>query len=202
MKKMTAALIGITIITLAAGNVAAQTSDKDIAFIPAKNHAAYISFVANNNFSSEDAMIAGNGGTAKTGTNTRSTKASLKAAKASNRAVQAFKLSYKDANASWSVAKDALIATFNKDDVRTTVVYQKNGKWFHTLTYLPGSKTPQDIADIIGDAFPRDEIKTTVQIEEGSTKFYIVQLEGKKTLKKVTVYNGETNVIEEFTKSK
>ena len=46
MKNMISALLGVTAILFAtAGQVNAQAGDKDIAFIPAKNHAAYVSFI-------------------------------------------------------------------------------------------------------------------------------------------------------------
>jgi hypothetical protein len=46
MKNMISALLSVTAVLFAtAGQVNAQGGDKDIAFIPAKNHRAYVAFV-------------------------------------------------------------------------------------------------------------------------------------------------------------
>ena len=134
--------------------------------------------------------------------NAKTSKSSLKATKANSKALKNFAIRYKEASgASWSMENDAMIVSFTKEDVKTTVVYNKSGNWFHTLTYYPENKTPQDIASLMDDVYPKDDIKLTVKVEEGNIIFYIVQLEGKTTYKKVTVYNGEVNQIEEITKS-
>ncbi len=203
MKKMISALLSTIIVTLAiAGSAAAQGGDKDIAFIPAKNHAAYVAFLNQSSYTYDNAGIAGNGRATKTDASTKAAKANMKAVKANGKAVRAFGNSYKNAGeAHWSIGENAMIATFSKDDVKTDVVYNKKGNWFHSLTYYPGDKTPKDIVETIDYTYPKDDIMLAVKVEEGHITFYIVQLEGKTTLKKVTVYNGEVNTIEEYTKA-
>jgi hypothetical protein len=145
--------------------------------------------------------LAGNA-TAATKDNAKESNSSSKATKANNKALRKFTMTYKDAaGASWSMNKDVMIATFSKDEVKTNVMYSKNGSWLHTFTYYPENKTPQDIASIMDYAYPKDDIKQTIKVEEGNMLVYIVQLEGKTTYKKVSVYNGEVNQIEELTKS-
>jgi hypothetical protein len=136
--------------------------------------------------------------------NAKNTRSSLKAAKANSKALKNFTMLYKKeaSGASWSMDNDAMIASFTKEDVKTTVAYNKNGNWFHTLTYYPEDKTPQDITSIMDYAYPKDDVRLTVKVEEGGKVFYIVQLDGKTTIRKVTVYNGEVNQIEELIKSK
>ncbi len=136
--------------------------------------------------------------------NAKDSKANLKAIKANSKALKNFTMIYKKAGAgaSWSMENDAMIASFTKDNVKTSVVYNKNGNWFHTLTYFPGEKTPEDITSIMDYVYPKDDVKLTVKVEEGDKLFYIVQLENKTTIRQVTVYNGEVNQIEELTKSK
>jgi hypothetical protein len=135
--------------------------------------------------------------------NAKDAKSSLKTTKANSKALKNFTMLYKNAaGASWSMESGAMIVSFTKDNVKTSVTYNKNGNWFHTLTYYPEDKTPQDIASIMDYAYPKDDVKLTVKVEEGSMQFYIVQSENKTTIRKVTVCNGEVNQIQELTKSK
>ena len=203
MKKMiSTALLAIVIAFAAAGNAAAQTGDKDIAFIPAKNHAAYVSFIAKS-YANESAAVAVKDTMAVTNATGKTSKTDLKAVKANGKALKSFHSIYKKnmPDAQWSVLQDGILASFSKDDVNTSVVYNKKGNWLHTLTYYPPGKTPQDITSIMDNAYPKDEVTLTVKVEEGNMLFYIVQLEGKTTFKKVTVYDGEVNLLEEYTKA-
>lgn len=203
MKKMISAVLFAIIIAFAApGYASAQTGDKDIAFIPAKNHAAYISFITES-YAGENAAVAVADTLAATNITSKASKADLKAAKANSKALRNFNIMYKKdmPDAKWYVLQDGMVASFSRGDVNTQVVYNKKGNWLHTLTYYPASKTPQNITSIMDDVYPKDDIKLTVKVEEGNIQFYIVQLEGKMTLKKVTVYNGEVNLLEEYTKS-
>jgi hypothetical protein len=199
MKKMISIpLFAIVIAFAAAGYATAQTGDKDIAFIPAKNHAAYVSFITKSY-----AAVAARDTSATTNATSKTSKAELKAIKANNKALRSFKSIYRKntPNAEWTFAQDGIIASFSKDDVKTNVVYKKNGNWLHTLTYYPESKTPADIIAVMDAVYPKDDVKLTVKVEEGNMLFYIVQLEGKTTFKKVSVYDGDVNLLEEYTKA-
>ena len=202
MKQTILALLSVTIIVLAtAGQVNAQGVDKDISFIPAKNHSAYVTFISQLGNADNSASVIAEDTTASLADN--AAKASFKASKANSKALKNFSTMYKKeaAGANWSMSNNAIVAYFSKDNVNTDVVYNTKGQWVHTLTYYPEDKTPQDIASAIDYTYPKDDVKLTVKVEEGNMLFYIVQLEGKTTFKKVTVYNGEVNQIEEFTKS-
>jgi len=203
MKKTILALLSvIAILFTTAGQLNAQGGDKDINFIPVKNHAAYVTFITQYGDAGNSAAVTAEDTAVSLADN--AAKAGLKASKANSKALRNFAILYKKdaAGASWSMEGDAMVAHFTKDDIKTTVVYNNKGNWFHTLTYYPEDKTPQEIASIMDYAYPKDDVRLTVKVEEGSLMFYIVQLEGKTTIRKVTVYNGEVNQIEEFTKSK
>ena len=202
MKNMISALLIVAAISLAtAGHVNAQVGDKDIALIPAKNHAAYVAFINQYGDAGKSASLIAED-TAASVTD-EAAKASLKANKANSKAIRNFTTSYKkDASgASWTMEKDVMVASFSKEDVKTNVVYNEKGKWLHTLTYYPENKTPKDIASLMDYSYPKDDVRLSVKVEEGSKIFYIVQLEGKTTLKKVTVYDGDVRLIEELIKS-
>jgi hypothetical protein len=203
MKKTILASLSLAaILFITAGQVNAQGGDKDVNFIPAKNHAAYVTFITRYSDADNSASVIAEDTTTSLTDNV--VKANLKASKANSKALRNLATMYKKdaAGASWSMEKDAMIASFTKDDVKTTVVYNNKGNWFHTLTYYPENKTPEEITSIMDYAYPKDDVKLTVKVEEGPMMFYIVQLEGKTTIRKVTVYDGEVNQIQELIKSK
>jgi hypothetical protein len=203
MKKTIFALLSVTTILFAtAGHLNAQGGDRDLNFIPAKNHAAYVAFISQYGDADNSASVIAEDTTTFLADN--AAKASLNASKANSKASKNFAMLYKKeaAGASWSMSNNAIVAYFSKDNVKTDVVYNTKGQWVHTLTYFPEDRTPGDIASIMDYAYPKDDVKLTVKVEEGPMMFYIVQLEGKTTIRKVTVYNGEVNQIEELTKSK
>src|SRR5689334_17270130 len=104
MKKMMLVLLSAITISLAtAGSANAQGGDKNIAFIPAKNHNAYVAFIAQNSFTDDNATTADDSMTAEKAA-FKAAKANVKAAKANTKALKSFKHAYSDNadKASWS----------------------------------------------------------------------------------------------------
>lgn len=200
MKKIITVFLGGIIISLTiTNNATAQNADKGLAFAAIKNNPALISYVNENNVadspSTEESLKSAE-------KNLKASKANFKALKATNRASENFKKLFKNSpDASWSFGKDAIVARFHNDEVKTTVIYSKKGSWIHTLCYYPAHQTPENVRTVIQTAFPDDDITLAVQVKEGDLEFYIVNLESKTMYKRVSVYNGETNVISENKKS-
>lgn len=180
----------------------AQSSDRGIAFSGIKNYGDLASFV-NENSSADKASSATTKESLKAAEKDLNTsKANLKAMKANFRAAENFRKTFKDApEAKWTVEENAIVASFAKDQVKTNVVYSKKGNWIHTLSYYPGDQTPADIRTIVENAYPNHDIALAVAVKEGDIDFYIVQMEDRKTIKQVGVYNGETNLIKQLNKS-
>src|SRR6059058_839752 len=110
MKNMISTLLIVAAISLAtAGHVNAQVGDKDIALIPAKNHAAYVAFINQYGDADKSASIIAEDTSASV--TDVAAKASLKASKANNKAVKNFSTLYKKEapGASWSIEKDAMV---------------------------------------------------------------------------------------------
>jgi hypothetical protein len=204
MKKIiTVFLYGIIISFAVTINVKAQSLNKGIAFADSKSNPAATAF-ANETGSVDKDPVASRKESLNSATmDIKTSKANLKTIKASFKASENFKRNFKNVgDEKWQVDEKAIVAFFIKDDVKTNVVYNKNGSWIHTLTYYHEEKMPTDIKQIIERDFPDDDITLAVDIKEGDMNFYIVQLENKTTYKKVSVYNGETNVFEILKKSK
>jgi hypothetical protein len=196
MKKIISVLFcGIIIYLAITANVAAQEVSKGVSFAATKDNAALPS-------GGNETISAGKSeSSAKE--SLKEAKAKLKALKANNRAAESFNKMFRDApGAKWVVEEKAIVASFNRNDVKTSVIYSKNGSWIHNLTYYPANKTPEHIRSIVESNYPNADITLAVEVQEGGLEFFIVQLEDKRTYKKIGVYNGETNLIEEYNKSK
>lgn len=130
----------------------------------------------------------------------KSDKAAYKAEKADYKALSDFKSTYKDeSSVKWSFEPTVIVAKFTKDDIQTEVVYNKNGKWIHTIQIYQESKMPKDVRSLIKNSGYADyNIEQVQQIQEGDMTFYVVHLSDGKKYKEVGVYNEEINVIKEF----
>ena len=130
----------------------------------------------------------------------KTNKAAYKADKAGYKALSDFQTTYKDApTVEWSFEPTLIVAEFTKDDIQTFVVYNKRGRWLHTMQTYQESKMPADLRLLIKNSEYADyNIEFVHQIQEGKMTFYIVNLSDSKKFKQVLVYNEEINVLEEF----
>lgn len=133
----------------------------------------------------------------------RDMKANARALKANFRATENFKRQFKGADAvKWSVNDEVLVASFTKDEVKTNVVYDKAGRWINTLKYSSDEKTtPDKIRSLMGDMYPGFDITLCVEVYESNLVFHIVQIENKKTFKKLGIYDGEVNILSQYNKN-
>jgi hypothetical protein len=202
MKKIIAVLVSGAIFSLATTTKIAAQTEKGLAFSKVKNSAALAAYAKE--FSGDEKTTASSKEEVKSAEkDLKASKANLKAMKANLRAAESFKKMFKDApDARWDANENTIVADFSKNAVNTKVVYNKNGRWIHTLTYFTPDDTPADIRSLIDQDYPYADISQAVKVNEGDMEFYIVQLEDKKTYKQVSVYNGQTGLIKEFLKSK
>lgn len=201
--KFSTLLLAALSLAAATGNATPQTGDRDIAFIPANNQAAYRQFLHQYAETTASTYVASSETKRAAKANVKAVKAHYKTVKANERALKNFAALYKNnaPAAKWTTVEDGMIASFKQDDAATYVAYNKRGSWLHSLTYLPGSKTPEYVADVVDNLYPRDTIRLTVKIEKGNELLYIVQLEGKTTLRKIRIHNGEVTEIESLIKA-
>ncbi len=127
-------------------------------------------------------------------------KAAAKLNKANFKAAKDFTKQFESqANAQWVVEDKAITAFFKNEDVKTRVVYDKKGNWIHTIADYGESKMPADIRRTVKREYYDHAITQVQEIKEGNITFYVVHLRDGKNFKKVGVYDGDINVIEDFT---
>lgn len=206
MKKIiSTVLCGIIIFAASTSIVMAQSYDKIIAFAALKNNSQF------NGFLKESSVDSSSNNTISPVTkeslklaekNLNTSKADLKAMKANFRANENFKRLYKEVpDANWEVSQNGTVASFIKDDIRTNVYYDKKGYLNYILTYYPINKAPADVVSLVEDEYPNTDIDLVVDAKKADVEFYIIQLEDKRTIKQVTVCDGEINLIKEMQKS-
>lgn len=202
MKKTIPVLLSGIIISFAIISLAsAQSSHKSVAIGIIKNNPALTNYINENNSGVKGVSGPTNESLMTAKGDLKISKANLKALKANLRATESFKREFKDCpDVTWRSIKDGILASFSKDGVKTTVVYNKKGFWIHTLSYFPAEKTPASVRSIVETNYPNADITSSVQVKERDMEFFVVNLEDKRTIKQVAVYNDETNLINEYNK--
>lgn len=203
MKKIiTVFLFGITIFITSPDYVKAQFANKSLTNSRFKNTAALFTYANENSEVEKDKPGAGEESLKAHELSLKAAKANLKALKAKVKATTNFEKQFKDAtDAEWYEGQNAIVASFTRSEVKTISVYNTKGIWVHTLKYFPAEKTPKEIRSIIDRNYPNADINLTIDVKEGEIKFYIVQIEDKKSYKKIVVYNDEIELIEQLKKS-
>lgn len=140
-------------------------------------------------------------GSSETKADYKATKAAMKANKANLRATTNFEKNFKNAPAAKWFAEEKIIgARFSEDDVTTRVIYDKKGRWLHTMSTYHQEKLSSNVAKLVRSVYPGYDITAVQDIKEGLIQFYVIHLENKHSYKQVCVYEGEVNTIKEFDK--
>lgn len=137
--------------------------------------------------------------TAETGT---ANSAAIKFSKSGIKAASNFKKNFLDgSDVKWCVEEKVITASFNRDQVRTTVVYDKHGHWLRNMRiYNEAQMSPGLKATIMRSRFRKYNITQVQEFLEDDLFFYVVHLENDRSYKQLTVYNGEINVLSQYDK--
>lgn len=201
MKKVFPVLLSSTIVYFSiTQSVQAQSSDKGS--VPAAiNHSEFASYPFIGSSVGKDASTSV--GWAAAEKDLKAAKASLKALKANTRAAENFKKNYKiSSEVIWSYGDEAIVAFFLEDEVQNRIVYDRKGQLVHTLSYYSSNKIPNGIISAAKKIYPDLNATVAIQVKEGGIEFYIVNLEDENRFKQVSIYDGEVNLMSQFTKSR
>lgn len=192
--------MGIISTSIIVSNARAQMSLADISSSKTKTISA-LSSMSEDKTSGDEKIIVNKDNIKESKANLKTIKINLKALKANFKATESFKKEFKDgSDVKWLVEKDAISASFNRDDIQTRVIYNKRGNWVHTISYCGESKMPKAIRSLIRSNFPDYNITGMNEIKEGDMTFYLFYLEDETSYKQISVYNGELNVYRELQK--
>lgn len=128
-------------------------------------------------------------------------KSAHKISTAVSKSLNAFNSDYRnDRDVKWFSEKNVRTATFTRDSVVTNVVYDKKGRWLHTIKTYQENKLDRSVRALVKSNYFDDNISGVKEINEGRDTFYLIYLENDKNYKIVSVINGELNVYQQFNK--
>ncbi|HTQ65187.1 MAG TPA: hypothetical protein VMI12_10335 [Puia sp.] len=118
-----------------------------------------------------------------------------------SKALRDFKKNFKNVtNEVWYSVPGGYDAEFTEDDIKNSVVYNKEGRWEYTIQRYGEDKLPDEIRSIVKSQYYDYSISTVDEIHVDQKPIYIVHMQDKDSWKNVRVYDGEMTVIEDFNK--
>lgn len=84
------------------------------------------------------------------------------------------------------------------NNVPTRILYNKKGRWQHTIRYLTAANIPDEVSGLVEDAFPGFEIKSATAVSVGDKTAYLVNIQGYKLMKTIRVVGNEWDVYTNF----
>ena len=94
------------------------------------------------------------------------------------------------------------ISCYTNGDLNRAM-YNKKGKWLHTVTTYDNSKLPESVRDLIEYSYPRYTIfGGVIEVNVSNKKAFLVTIENKNGWKRIKVVDDESEVYEEHQNSK
>ena len=114
-------------------------------------------------------------------------------------AVQNFQKKYPGVvNVSWYKTDDGgYIASFNSNNVQTSIAYNKKGKWQHSIFHYKEDKLNEDLWETIKNAYGTYEILKVSEIHFDGEPIYMILIQNKHFIKMLRMYNGELEEVEQ-----
>ena len=118
--------------------------------------------------------------------------------------VRSFLKAYKDvSDEKWIEVTDGFVAMFTYNGRDYQVAYTKRGNLVHTIRSYNEDKMAPELRHLVKSTYYDYNINRVHEIEIPRDPItYVVQLEGKKELINLKVYEGEMEEIQKFNKSK
>jgi hypothetical protein len=119
------------------------------------------------------------------------------------KALKNFSKTFKEAtNAQWVETGNGFKAEFIKEDIVTTVFYDRKGRWVGNVRGFQENKLPKDIRHQVKSIYYDYSISYVQEITAGNKTVYLVKIEDKNSMKTIRITEGEMDEYEAFEKSK
>ena len=123
-----------------------------------------------------------------------------------DRAIKNFRRNYPGVNnEEWSLgANHAYMAQFSISNIKTLVVYDRNGVFDHSLAYYNEEKMPSDVRQIVKSVYYDYAIISVAEVNINvldAQTIYIINVQGKKDWMLLTISNSEILKVEKFNRS-
>jgi hypothetical protein len=115
------------------------------------------------------------------------------------RVLKSFKKDFKsDAQVIWSAEEDFYCAYFVSGGVQHRVNYNKKGKLLQTIKAYSPKYLSNDVKNLVEESYDGYDITGISEVIIGANTVYYVNIESRRKLKVLVVYNGEIMVKKEF----
>ncbi|MEO7961020.1 MAG: hypothetical protein ABIR19_05725 [Ginsengibacter sp.] len=129
-------------------------------------------------------------------------KIGVKISKADFRSLKTFSKYYKNASdVKWFSEPGCITARFSGNQINTTVLFDKQGRWIRTTKTYQEDKMEPGIRAIVKSKYYDHKINLVKEVNEGGMLCYFIYLENDKNYTIVTLYEGEVSIYENFQKS-
>lgn len=100
-------------------------------------------------------------------------------------------------NANWYTNNEGyFIASFKDETTQKRVIYDKKGRWHHTISYYNEKALPEDIWHVVKSTYYAYDILNVIEVQVGDQTVYILTLQNEKFLKTVRLHNGELEEVQ------
>jgi Ni/Co efflux regulator RcnB len=116
-----------------------------------------------------------------------------------SKAVKEFSKFCNDAtNVYWETLADGTVASYTLNNKKGRRFYNKKGHLICGIFSCAESDLPVDIRNLVRNTYQKDYTITSVdEIKTSSKKFYFIYIENKTNFKKLSVCDGEIEVVQE-----
>lgn len=103
---------------------------------------------------------------------------------------------------SWIKTNNGFAVRFTSNNIQQLVFLTKRGNITASIKYYSEKELPSDVRMTIRHEYPDYSIKSVREINAVNTTAYLITIEDATSWKTIRFVNGETDVYEEYTKSK
>ena len=112
------------------------------------------------------------------------------------RALKSFQKKFRSAtDVSWYSTGEGYIASFTKDDIKTSVAYNRKGTWNHTISYYSEKKLPTDVRSQVKSKYFDYEIAGVIEVNLTDQTVYMIYLQDETVFKTIRICDGAMEEI-------
>jgi hypothetical protein len=101
-------------------------------------------------------------------------------------------------NEYWNKTSSGYIVSFVQGDVRQEVYYSPHGTFQYSARYFSGNDLERDLKERIAHLFPGYALDVAINISDGTTSFYLVNIHNKEKVKTIQYCNEKIDVLSEL----
>jgi hypothetical protein len=116
-----------------------------------------------------------------------------------SKAVKEFSKFYKDAtNVYWETLADGAVASYKINNNKARRFYNDKGHFICDILYCEETDLPADVKQLVRNTYGMEyTITSAEEIKTTAKKYYFIYIENKTSFKKLRVYDGEIEVVQE-----